>query len=93
MTKKVKTNKNKIGWRIGILVLPLLIVLISLVSFVSAHISEDEGLHHEGSCMMGGMMTGVYGMGGMFFGWIVGLLVITLLILLIVWLIKQIQKK
>ena len=73
----------------------LFISLLSL-SFVSAHTGEDLGEHHEGCGMMGGMMggmSGVYGYGGMFFGWIFGLLVLVALVLLIMWLVKQIQKK
>lgn len=46
-----------------------------------------------GSCGMGGMMYGSYGSGMMLFGWLFSLLVFVALILLIVWLIKQIQKK
>ena len=46
-----------------------------------------------GDCYMGGMMMGSYGYSGMFFGWIFGILVLVALMLLIVWLIKQIQKK
>ena len=42
-----------------------------------------------------GMMSegGRYGYSWVFFGWIIWLLVITVLVLLIIWLIKQIQKK
>ena len=72
------------------LILP---VLLSLVTTILAHTGEDEGLHHQGCGMMGGMMTGIYGYGGMLFGWLFGLLILVALILLIVWLIKQIQKK
>ena len=40
------------------------------------------------------MMNWMYGGIGMaFFGWVMGLLVIVVLVLLIMWLIKQIQKK
>lgn len=56
------------------------LVLIGLISFVAA----DFG----GYPMMGSYD---YGMG--LFGWIVGLLVIAVLVLLIVWLSKQIWKK
>ena len=69
-------------------------VILVLTGFVSAHLGEDEGMHHEGMMGgMGGMMYGGYGYSGMFFGWAFGLLILVALILLIVWLIKQIQKK
>ncbi len=68
-------------------------ILLSLVTTVLAHTGEEEGLHPEGYGMMGGMMTGAYGLGMGIFGWLFGLLVIVILVLLIVWLIKQIQKK
>lgn len=62
-------------------------ILLSLVTTVLA----DTG---DGYCgMMGGMMSGAFGMGGMFFGWIFGILVLVALVLLIIWLVKQIQKK
>lgn len=43
--------------------------------------------------MMGGMMYSTYYGGfGMLFGWIINLLILAILILGIVWLVKQIQK-
>ena len=60
----------------------LILVLVSLAGFVVA--DGDRG--------MGGMMSGSYGSGMMFFGWIFGLLVLAVLVLLVVWLVKQIQK-
>lgn len=63
------------------------IVLISLISIVSA--DAGDGF----SCFSGGMMSGAYGYGGMAFGWIFGLLIVVALVLLIIWLTKQIQKK
>lgn len=39
-----------------------------------------------------GMMGGAYGYGGMIFGWLFGALVVVALVLLIIWLVKQIQK-
>ena len=39
------------------------------------------------------MMYGTYGSGMMTFGWIYGLLILVALVLFIVWLVKQIQKK
>jgi predicted lipid-binding transport protein (Tim44 family) len=65
--------------------------LLSLVQLTLAHTGEDDYAHHSG--MMGGMMTGMYGYSGMFFGWTFSILVLVALVLLIVWLIKQIQKK
>jgi uncharacterized membrane protein len=62
------------------LMLSLFVVLISLINFTSAHVGEDEGLHHE-----------ICGM-GIFFGWIFMILIFIALILLIIWLIKQIQR-
>jgi hypothetical protein len=79
-----------------ILAILIIVSLFSLLTFVSAHIGEDEGIHHEGCGMMGGMsgmMTGVYGLGMGIFGWLIGILILVALILLIIWLIKQIQKK
>lgn len=43
-------------------------------------------------CFGYGMM-GNYGTGWMFFGWIFGIVVTIALVLLIIWLFKQIQKK
>ena len=62
----------------------VLVLLISLVSFISADLL-DRGCGY-------GMMSG-YGWGMGIFGWLFGLLVLIALILLIFWLIKQIQKK
>lgn len=42
---------------------------------------------------MMGMMYGTYGSGMMFFGWLFGVLTLVALVLLIIWLYKQIQKK
>lgn len=61
--------------------------LISL-PLISANVGNGCGMSG-----MYGMMGGSYGYGGMFFGWVFTILVIVALILLIVWLIKQIQKK
>lgn len=70
----------------------LILVFLVLISFVSAHVGNDDYEHH----MMGGMysmMSGSYGMGMGFFGWLIGILIIMVLVLLIVWLVRQIQKK
>ena len=74
--------KNKILVGVGI--------ILSLISFVVAHEGEDIYGHHSG---MGAMMYGAYGTGGIFFGWLVSILVVIALVLLIIWLVKQIQKK
>jgi len=71
------------------LILP---ILLSIVSLVSAHTDEEEIGHHMMDGMYG-MMSGSYGYGEMFFGWLTGLLITVVLVLLIIWLIKQIQKK
>jgi heme/copper-type cytochrome/quinol oxidase subunit 3 len=64
----------------------MLFSVVLALSFVSADVGEyDHG--------MGAMMYGSYGYGGMFFSWVTGLLFIAVLVLLIVWLIKQIEKK
>ena len=62
--------------------------LISL-SLVSAQMNAGN----FGSCNMGTMMYGGYGSGIMLFSWLFSLLVLVALILLIIWLLKQIQKK
>jgi hypothetical protein len=54
---------------------------------VLASVSADTGEYSHG------MMSGSYGFGGMIFGWIIGFLFVVVLVLLIVWLTKQIQKK
>jgi len=75
--------KNKI---IGI----ILVTILSLVSFVLAHTGNDELDHCSGMC---DMMSGTYGYSGMLFGGAFSILVLVALVLLIVWLIKQIQRK
>ena len=62
--------------------------ILNLTSPVLAHTGDENFSGCWGG--MGGMM-GSYGMG--FFGWIFSTLVVVALILLIAWLIKQIQKK
>ena len=64
--------------------------MIILTGFVSANIG---GGAEEGRCMMSQMMDGVYGFGFMWmFGWVFMALVIVALVLLVIWLFKQIQK-
>jgi len=63
------------------------LVLVFLVSFASAHVEDNDFEHH----MMGNVVgTGMWGMG--IFGWLFMILIIIALILLIIWLIKQIQR-
>ena len=65
----------------------LMSLLLLILPFVSAQTYD---------CPMsgyGGMMYGAYGSSAMIFGWIIGLLVTVALVLFIVWLVKQIQKK
>jgi len=50
------------------------------------------GFNRVGYGMMG-MMYGTYGSGMMFFGWVFGALLLTALVLLIIWLFKQITKR
>ena len=65
----------------------LFVVFLGLVGSVLAHGDEDSSFytHH-------GMMGGGYGYFPMVLGWTTALLFIVVLFLLIVWLIKQIQK-
>ena len=67
------------------LVFFVLTLLVSLTGFVSAHTGDDDSAHHS--------MMGLYGYGFMWlFGWIFMILILVALILLIMWLIKQIQR-
>lgn len=68
----------------------LFLLWFGFVGFVSANVGDSDVEHYS---MMGNMMTGHYGVYGMGFGWLMGLLFATVLVLLIVWLIKQIGKK
>jgi len=63
------------------------ISILSLVGLVLA----DTGDSSYGGCFGPGMMSGNWGYGGMFFGWVFGLLILVALVLLIVWLVKQIE--
>ena len=62
--------------------------IISLVSLVSAHTGDDAVDHCSGFCPM---MSGSYGIGGIVFGWLFSVLVLVVLVLLIIWLVKQIK--
>ena len=59
---------------------------IALISLASADIGDYE-------CGMFGMMYGNYGLGMGIFVWLFGTLVLVILVLLIIWFIKQIQKR
>lgn len=71
----------------------IMAILLGLTGFISAHVGDDDYAHHSMMDGFYGMMSGGYGWTGMIFGWFIGLLVIVALVLFIVWLIKQIQKK
>ncbi|MEX0920090.1 MAG: hypothetical protein WDZ69_00735 [Candidatus Pacearchaeota archaeon] len=60
--------------------------LFSLIGFVSAHAGDDSYSHHDY------MMGSWYGTGTWLFSWVFMILAIVALVLLIVWLIKQIKK-
>lgn len=68
--------------------LKIYLILLTTVSMIG--IVRADGA--DGYCGMGGMMYGAYGGGMMAFGWLFSGLVLVVLILLIIWLIKQIQK-
>lgn len=67
----------------------LIWVIISLV--VLFFVTSRLGYGGYGGMM--GMMYGNYGSGMMIFGWLYGILILLALVLFIVWLVKQIQKK
>lgn len=67
------------------------LVLIILGAIVLALLLTGVGFGGYGGMMS--MMYGGYGSGMMFFGWIYGILILVALILFIIWLAKQIQKK
>jgi uncharacterized membrane protein len=62
------------------------ISLLSLIGPVLADMGDGDFKGCWGSGMMGG-----WGYGGMIFGWLFGVLTLVALVLLIVWLIKQIE--
>ena len=61
-------------------------LLMSLVSLISADPQDAY------SCGTWGMMSGGYGTGGFLLGWLFSILVLVALVLLIFWLIKQLNK-
>jgi hypothetical protein len=62
------------------------VVLVIVLFFILS------GLGYGGYGGMMGMMYGGFGSGLMIFGWLYGILVIVALVLLIVWLFRQVQK-
>lgn len=66
---------------------------MNFIDVALAHMGE-EGTNNVN--MMGGnmgyMMTGSWGWSMMIFGWAIGILTLVLMVLLIMWLVKQIQK-
>lgn len=72
--------KNKIMSLFGVSIL-------SLVNLVLADLGDGD----FGGCYGPGMMSGSYGFLGLLFGWIFSALVLVALVLLIVWLYKQIE--
>lgn len=66
------------------------LLLFGFVNFATAHVGDSDVEYYS---MMGNMMTGYYGYYGMGFSWLIGLLVIVALVLLIIWLAKQIWGK
>lgn len=70
-------------------ILIALFVVLVAPSLVSAHSGADEYVPHGMmSCFYGGGMMGMN-----FFGWAFMILVVAALVLLIIWLIKQIENK
>ncbi|MEX2017298.1 MAG: hypothetical protein WD876_02395 [Candidatus Pacearchaeota archaeon] len=77
-------NEHIILWIVGVVVLLFLLGGYGMMGF---------GTSSYGFGGMMGMMDGSYGGGMIFFGWLYGLLILVALVLLIVWLSQQIQKK
>jgi hypothetical protein len=71
------------------LMLGMFFSAILALALVSAHMGDYDN-YYSG---MGSMMYGSYGYGGMIFAWLTGVLFIAVLVLLIIWLIKQIEKR
>ena len=67
------------------------LILVIFGAIALALLFTGVGFGGYGGMM--GMMYGGYGSGMMFFGWLYGILILVALVLLIVWLFKQIQKK
>ena len=67
------------------------LILVIIGAVVLALLFTGVGFGGYGGMMS--MMYGGYGSGMMLFGWIYGILILVALILLIMWLFKQIQRK
>lgn len=64
-------------------------IISLLVSILSLSLVSAQNYNYPAGCF-GGMMSGTYGYGGGFiFGWIFMVLVAVALVLLIIWLVKQ----
>jgi len=75
--------------KMGRLLMSLSVFVLGLINISLVLADEADGCFGD----VGGMMSGSYGMGTMGFGWLISLLVVIALVLLIIWLIKQVQKK
>ena len=75
-------NEVLVMWILGLVVLLFLFGGFGMMGF--------GGTYGYGGMM--GMMYGAYGSGMMLFGWLYGILILVALVLLIVWLFKQVQK-
>ena len=67
------------------------LILVILGAVVLAFLFTGVGFGGYGGMM--DMMYGGFGSGMMLFGWLYGILILVALVLLIAWLVKQIQKK
>ena len=76
-------SKNEI-----ILIVALVVVFLFLLSGYGM-----AGFGSYGFGGMMGMMYGTYGPSMMYFGWVYGVLILAVLVLLVMWLFQQIQKK
>ena len=66
-------------------------LILMLVSILSLSLVSAQNYNYPAGCF--GMMSGVYGYGGGFiFGWIFMILVAVALVLLIIWLVKQLTQ-
>lgn len=76
-------NESLLMWILGLVVLLFLFSGFGMMGFGATY----------GYGGMMNMMYGVYGLGMMLFGWIYGILILFALVLLVVWLFKQVKKK
>jgi len=71
----------------------IVIIVVAVIVFL-VFAGGFSGYNMMGYGGMMGMMSGAYGFGSMMlFGWIFSILLLVALVLFIVWLIKQLQKK